>query len=125
MMANRFKQAAPNAKKLYKTGRYPTFAAAMKAALKKTPKRVGAIKMIERGESRHTPAKKVYRVTRTKAGRFKNVDTISGLLSKAKGIIKEKIDTQVIKKYHATGKRAKRKIQRHITELKSKLRKLA
>ena len=38
-MANRFKQAAPKAKRLYKTGRYPTFAAAMKAALKKSPAR--------------------------------------------------------------------------------------
>lgn len=87
-MANKFLAAVKKAKSLYKTGRYKTFAKAVKAAYGKTstPKkktarkkrRVAAVKFIERGETRRTKPKKVYRITRSRTGTFKKTKSVSG-----------------------------------------------
>ena len=138
-MANRFKQAAPKAKKLYKSGRYKTFAAAMAQALKTTGKkkrrrtitpkrRVGSTKFIERGETRNTPVKSVIRRNRTKNGLFKSTTRLSGIsIGSLKSTIRQKIkfdlDKAVLKKYHATKKRAKKQAQKTITAFKAALRK--
>lgn len=55
--------------------------AARKAAPKKAAKRkkVGAVKYIESGEKKSTPAKKVYRITRAKTGTFKKVSRVAGV----------------------------------------------
>lgn len=73
-----FKKAASKAKKLYKTGRYKKFSDAMKAAFKtiKKGKRVGATKLIERGERHSAKPKRIVRVNRTKKGTFKKFQTV-------------------------------------------------
>lgn len=131
-MANRFKQAAPKAKKLYRSGRYKTFADAMKVALKKTSRRkrkIGATKLIEKDEKRSTPAKSVLRINRSKTGTFKGMTKLSGasvgsLKSEIKKRLVTKIDKAVVRKYHAAGKREKKKIQKQINAAKAELRKL-
>jgi hypothetical protein len=42
------------------------------------PKKVGATKYVEKGETKNTKAKKVYQINRTKTGTFKNVKRIAG-----------------------------------------------
>lgn len=74
----KFKQKAAEAKKLYKSGRYKTYADAVKAAWGKT-KKVGSIKIIQKGESKNTPAKKVLVQKRSKTGTFKGYQRISGV----------------------------------------------
>jgi len=66
MANNKFKAAVARAKKLYKTGKYKRFSDAVKAAYKK----VGAVKLIERGEKKNVKPKAIYQVNRTKKGLF-------------------------------------------------------
>ena len=80
MANNKFTAAVKRAKGLYKTGRYKTFADAVKAAYKKGKttkrKKVGATLLIERKETRRTKPKRVVRITRTKTGTFKKMQRI-------------------------------------------------
>ena len=125
-MANRFKQAAPKAKKLYKSGRYKTFAAAMAQALKTTGRK--------KSRRTVTPKKRIgshkrKAVRGVKAvGEVKIVSGISGTsIGSLKQVIRKKIklnlDKAVLRKYHATKKRAKKQAQKTITAFKAALRK--
>ncbi len=59
---------------------------------KKSAKRkVGAYKVIEKSESKSTPAKRVYRAIRSKAGTFKGMQKVSG------ADIKQHVKTQLAK----------------------------
>ena len=93
---SKFTAAVKKAKTLYKTGKFKTFADAVKAAYKKVgtaaapvkkkaarkakpvkaKKRVGATLLIEKGESRRTKPKRVITITRKKNGTYKKIGTI-------------------------------------------------
>lgn len=95
---------------------------------KSAPRRVGATKFIERGETAKTPAKKIVRVNRSKAGRFKSVtrvgqvDSIGKVKSIGQDILKDKLGNLMVKQYTAKTKREKKKIGKQITEVKRDLR---
>jgi hypothetical protein len=72
------------AKQLYKTGRYKKWTDAVKAA---SGKKVGAVKIIQKGETKKSPVKKVLQQTRTKKGEFKGYKTI-GAIDKQIGAVK-------------------------------------
>lgn len=92
MAINKFSAAVKKAKGLYKTGKYKNFGAAVKAAYKKPgivskkKKKVGAYKVIEKGEKKSTPAKKTYRAVRTKTGTFKGMQKVSGTVHTIGGV---------------------------------------
>jgi hypothetical protein len=133
-----FKAAVRKAKQLYKTGRYKKFSDAVKAAYKKgsggtkRKRKVSAVKIVERGEKRSARPKKIYRVTRSKAGTFKRTTRINSigkaslgtLLAEARRRHKDTINNLVVRKYNARLKRDKRKIQKQINEHNAALRKL-
>lgn len=80
---------------------------------KKTAKRkVGAYKVIEKGEKKSTPSKKTYRAVRSKAGTFKGMQKVSGSDIKAyakTGLAKALFDYEMAKTVKATKEAAARK----------------
>jgi uncharacterized protein with FMN-binding domain len=83
----KFTAAVKKAKGLYRTGKYKTFGAAVKAAYGKNKtvktkpvrrKKISAVKLIERGENKRTKAKRTVRVSRTRKGTYKKFSTVSG-----------------------------------------------
>lgn len=113
------------AKGLYKTGRYKTFGDAVAAAhrsLKKPAKKkrkVGAYKVIERGETRQTPVSKVYRVTRTKKGTFKKT-TIAG----TKAAIEAKLGKAMVEHFKTQSIKRTKQLDKIISGLKKQLKAL-
>lgn len=106
--------------------------------------RLGAIKLIEKGETKKTKVKKTYRVNRTTKGRFKgttavgSISRINGSKQAVNGIgqtiaglkssIRQKLETQLGNTYvtlnKTKGKMKRRKVQKRITAIKSQLRKM-
>ena len=104
---NRLKQITAKAKTLYKTGKYKKWTDAIKQASKSLSgsgtgthkdtkshnvnvrvvsgtkkKRIGAVKIIQKGESKNAKVHKVLQQVRTKKGQFKGYRSISGLSKK-------------------------------------------
>lgn len=69
------------AKKIQRLKPSLSWQAAIQAASKQH-KKVGAVKLIEKGEKKSTPAKKTLQVVRTATGRFKGYKTVSGVTKK-------------------------------------------
>lgn len=69
---NKLKKITTAAKKLYKTGKYKKWTDAIKAA----SKQIGAIKIVEKGESKSAKPKAVYQSVRSKKGTFKGMRKI-------------------------------------------------
>jgi hypothetical protein len=128
-----FKAAVKRAKGLYRTGRYKTFADAVKAAYKKagpsrtkkSKRKVGATKWIEKGETRRTPARRIVKVRRTKSGSYKNFQTIGSLKSKLRGKLKQQLSTALVTREMSKTKRAKRKAQARVSKIKGDIKKLS
>ncbi len=141
MANNKFKAAVKKAKVLYKTGRYPKFSDAVKAAYKKVGS-VGATKKkykqtgtnnrpADRKRKAKSPGKRRSASGRSHTERRKNRSDVPGTLTgvstaQLKGAIKQKIkgtiDKAVLGKFHATKKRDKKKYQKIITTKKIELR---
>jgi hypothetical protein len=82
------------------------------AKKKSTRKKVGAYKVIEKGEKKSTPTKKVYRAVRSKAGTFKGMQKITGADIKEhakQGLAKALFDYEMAKTVKATKEAAARK----------------
>lgn len=94
-----------------------TSAAPKKKAAKKR-KRVGAYKVIEKGESKRTPAKKVVRNVRTKKGLFKGVVTVGAV----KQMYEEKLKDAMLKHHKATTIKATDKAAAEIRKYKKLLK---
>jgi len=145
MMANnKFKAAVRKAKGLYKTGRYKTFADAVKAAYKKVGS-VGAVKKkyrqtgtsSKRADSQRKakrPGKRRSASGNTYTERRKNRSDKPGTLTGVsaatlKGVLKGRInaaiDKAVIGKFHAKKKSDKKKYQKIIVLKKTELRRLS
>jgi Arc/MetJ-type ribon-helix-helix transcriptional regulator len=125
-MANRFKQAAPKAKKLYKTGRYKTYADAMKKALQLTAPKHRKKKPASRParkRARRAVGKRSTAIIVTAPGSLHGINA-GQLKTELKRRINSRIDHAVVQKYHATKKSAKRRIQKSINAAKAELRKL-
>lgn len=67
----------PSAKQLAARAKFVKMVRA-KAAKSKAAKKVGAIKIVEKGENKLTRPKKVYQQTRSKSGTFKSLKRIAG-----------------------------------------------
>lgn len=107
-------------------------AAKKRSAPKKRKARVGAYKVIEKRESRSAKPSAVYRVNRTKKGTVKSVNrvagvpnTVAGMMGAARRILVEEVGRLEARKFIATTKRDKGKIQKIISQKKSQLRRLA
>ncbi len=134
-MANRFKQAAPIASRLYKSGRYKTYADAMKAALKKTPKRksvssVGKVKKKRVVRNKAKDAKGIHKHWAKVPAHERRVSNIGSvpagtLKGELKQRIKGTIDKAVLGKFHAKKKSDKKYYQKIITQKKTELRRLS
>jgi len=120
-----FKAAVKRAKALYKTGRYNKFSDAVAAAYKKGPakksakkkRKVGAYKVVEKGEKRSTPARKVIRVTRSKKGTFKG-STVAG----AKAAIEQKLGRAMVEHYKTQSIKRTRVLGKTIAGYKKQLK---
>lgn len=69
---SKVKQITATAKRLYKTGRYKKWTDAIKAASKK----IGAVKIVQKGEPRNAKVTKVIQQVRKKDGTFKGYKRI-------------------------------------------------
>lgn len=96
--------------------------------------KVAAIKIIEKGENKNSKVKKVFKQVRTKNGTFKTLKKISGSVEKnisisgmkiaAKKLLSDKYGDLAAKKLIEKTKRGKKKIQKQMTELAAKIRKV-
>lgn len=77
-----FKKAVTEAQKLRKKNPKMTQAQALKAAFAAN-KKVGAIKIVEKGETKKTKPKATYQQIRTKAGTFKGLKKVGAVKKKA------------------------------------------
>ena len=92
-MPNKLKLITDKAKKLYKTGKYKKWTDAIKQASKS----IGAVKIIQKGESKNAKVTKTLMQKRNKKGQFKGYSVISGLSKTAKKKVAKK---KVAKSYH-------------------------
>jgi len=140
---DRFRRAAKKAKRLYKTGRYKTFADAMKSALKKISGISGS-KYRQTGTSKRSadkkrkakaPGKRVVRHPGAKAtvyyerrknrsdkpGTMSGVDDAKRLLKRR---LKERLGNLYMMQAFATNKRNRADITKRVNETKRELKKL-
>lgn len=144
---SKFKKAVVKAKALYKTGRYKTFADAVKSAYKKigsaTPAKKKAAKRYQTGTSKiaadrmrkaKPPGKRTSASGRPYTERRKNRSDMpnkltgvsaASLVSELRMRLKDNLGKQLVRREMATTKRDKRKVSKQISETKSRLRKLA
>lgn len=97
-------------------------------APKKKSRKVGAVKLIEKGESRNAKPTKIIRVHRTKKGLFKGT-SLAGVSSAAlkaelKNKLKHRLSMQLLSQAMATTKTNRRKAGKLVAETKRQLKKL-
>lgn len=115
---NHLKKITPEAKKLYKTGRYKKYSDAVKAAFAKNPvkhkKSTGTKKATHKNKVSHRPKfdKSVHL----------GVGTISGHEASIRKLLKEQLGRCYVSRDFATKKTEKRKYQKDISTIKRKLR---
>jgi hypothetical protein len=98
-----------------------------KKPAKKAGRKVGAYKVIEKGEKKGARVTRTYQQVRSKSGEFKgmkSVGSISGHLGAAKRLLLDKIGKQEGRFLMATRKTDKTSIRKDINALKKQLRKL-
>ncbi len=113
MANNIFKLAKAYQRKHPKTD-WQTCIQKVKGGKKPARKKVGAYKVIERGESKKTPAKKTYRAVRSKSGTFKGMQSVTGADVKAfakQQLGKACIDYELATTVKATKDAQKRKLK--------------
>jgi hypothetical protein len=123
-MANtKFTRAVKKAKGLYKTGRYSSFAAAVKAAYKKVGgKTKTSRKPKKKAVRKRTTAKRVSSpaMSGTSLGRA----TVATLKSAIRNRLKDGLGKKLVRREMATTKRDRRRIGKEILKVKAELRKL-
>jgi|SRR5688572_25980814 len=120
MAKNRFKAAAPKAKRLYKTGRYKTFADAMRAALKGGG---GGSRKKKPARSRRV-SKTVSKVSRRKPAR-RSASPLQAVKSRYRETLNDRLKTYLFLKDRAGTKKLKRAYGKTIADIKRQLRNLA
>jgi hypothetical protein len=93
-------------------------------------KRVGAYKFIERNETKSSPVKKTYRVSRSKNGRIKSVSKVAGIgratESQLKGVMIGKLEQKLgelhVKRERNTKAKTHHRLTKQITEVRRKIR---
>lgn len=131
-MANLFQEAAKlrrKNKKLTVPQSVKLAAKNARAKKKSSRKKVGAIKIVERGESKSARPSRTYQVNRTRKGTFKGYTRIGAVdIPAAKDGIKNKLAHDLgLAEYglmRSTKKTDQKKWRKKIAELKSKLRNL-
>jgi hypothetical protein len=91
-MPNKLKLITAKAKKLYATGKYKKWTDAIKQASKS----LGAVKIIQKGETKKTKTSKTLMQKRDKKGHFKGYSVVSGVTKTAK----KKVAKKSAKSYH-------------------------
>jgi hypothetical protein len=119
----RFKKAAAKAKKLYRSGRYNKYSDAMKAALSGIDKSTPSSNY----KKRSTPVKVKTKTKVIVSDKSAGVGSMSmgSLLGAVRRKHNDQIDKLVLRKYHATTKREKSKIQKAINAHNAALRKVS
>jgi hypothetical protein len=119
MAKNRFKAAAPKAKRLYKTGRYKTFADAMRAALKGGGSRKPA--------KAKRVSKKVSRVSRKRSRKpaARSATSLPTIKSQYRGTLNDRLKTYLFLRDRAGTKRMKRAYGKTIADIKRQLKNLS
>ena len=112
----KFKKAIVKAKKLYKTGRYKTFADAVKAAYNSLPGKTRSAK-----KSRSVGSKPKRRAAVKSAGPV-GCASIAGLKSQIRSKAKDQMKTALLARELATTKVEKRKQTKRIAKIKSMLK---
>lgn len=90
-------------------------------------RKVGAVKILQKGETKKSPVTKTLMQTRGKSGTFKGykqIGTISGHISAAKKLLFEKICRAEGRKMLATTKTEKRKVGKELLQLSRQYKKL-
>lgn len=125
-MSNRLKQITTKAKALYKTEKFAKWTDAIKAASKQTgttKKKIGAVK------KKAAPKKKAQKVSTHKDTKSHNVKInvtsgIGAVKTAGIGILKDKYGKLHIKKLSEKTKRGKKAIQKELSEVAKKIKKL-
>lgn len=132
MATTHLQKMTTRAKRLRKEHPRLSWQDALKRAAKdlKKTSRVGAYKVIERGEPKAARPSATYQVDRTKAGTFRGMKkvgsvTIEGVLKETKKAVLEKIGILEANKFSARLKSDRAKISKEIAHLKSLYRKMA
>lgn len=134
----KFKAAVKRAKKLYKTGRYKTFADAVKAAWKgakvgatrkKANRQTGSThRKADKKRKAKAPGKRISKSGNVYNERRRNRSdvpgTLAGHVSAAKQLIGQRIAALELAKFKAPLKRSKRQYAKRIAELKKQYKKL-
>jgi hypothetical protein len=116
---NRFTAAVKRAKGLYKSGRYKTFADAIKAAYKQTGgAKKKATRSARKKSTRKPAARKASAAVRKKPG-------IASARSRYRGMLSERLKTYLYLKDRAETKRVKRHYAKQIASIKRQLKNLS
>lgn len=126
-MANtRFTRAVKKAKGLYKSGRYKTFADAVKAAYKKTP---GKAKAKRKPAARKSPRRRISAI-KTKSAVHNDYNrpevniSIGGLKSQLRQQYRKNLSHALLRREEARRKTDKRKANKAVIELRNALKRL-
>ena len=133
-----FKQAIAKAKQIRKAHPKMKWTECVKQAwkgVKKSPakktarKKVSAIKIIERRETKKTPVKATYQVTRTKKGTVKKFEkvggTIAGVRSHGLALLNEKYGRLAVQRLRATKVRDRNKYAKAMREVAAQIKKIS
>jgi len=113
------KNVHPVAKRLFKTGKYATYAAAVAAAFKgaKASKKTHNHKPAVSGKRAH-----VKRVRPSSKTKTVSLGTIAGHQSAINKLVRKKLGDLAVKKMFATSKREKTRLQKEITATRRQLK---
>lgn len=124
-MANtKFTRAVKKAKGLYKSGRYKTFADAVKAAYKKIPGKRSKPRTVKKSR-RRVAAIKTQSRTHTDYNKPEVNISIGSLQSQLRSKYRDRLATQLLRREETKKKLEKRRINKLISQTRQQLRKLS
>ena len=94
------------------------------AVKKKAVKKVAKKKVVKKAAKRKAPAKSCHKDTASHNVRISVVSGIAGMKTAAKKLLSDKYGDLAAKKLHESTKRGKKKIQKQMSELAAKIKKV-
>lgn len=94
---------------------------------KKTKKKIGAVKYVEKKENKATKPKTVYKIVRNKKGQYKKIQSIGSIhkhVKIAREGLEKRLAAKMLDQYKAPTKTRRKKIGKEITRLKQQINRL-
>lgn len=93
-----------------------------KTTVRRKRRKVGAYKFIERNETKSSPVKKTYRVTRSKNGRITKVQSIAGMKSNIVSDLRERLGVLLLKRELNTKAATHHKLTKQIAKTRADIK---